>query len=106
MPTPFQWYRVLFSDGATLDVVAHTDSSTMRGWAYERHYGRKSSGSGADRDRIEGVAHLGLAYVHDPDTDAPVSQVEDCPPKKPTRKKATDVRPGPDPAPDPGTANE
>ena len=65
MPVPIRCYRVMFSDGATLDVLAHQDDSRMREWAIERHYGHTSSEANAKKHpehRIVGVADLGHEF--------------------------------------------
>lgn len=56
MPVPLFRYRVMFSDGECIDVVAPRDSSTMRDFALEMYYRQSKVGA---PPLIVGVADLG-----------------------------------------------
>jgi len=68
MPASVHRYRVMFSDGSTLDVLAaNGDSSTLRAFAFKHHYGKESGSKSVDpADRIEGVADLGEDHQYVP----------------------------------------
>jgi hypothetical protein len=62
-------YRVLFSDGQTVDFLSYADHSGIRGQMLDAHFGPKRPKEA--QDRIEGIAHLGEAYVYTPQPPAP-----------------------------------
>jgi|SRR5215831_6901354 len=72
LPFAINRYRVLFSDGDTIDFLSYSDHSGIRGEMLDAHYGPRSKVK-ADRgqDRIEGIAHLGQVYVHMPNVNWP-----------------------------------
>lgn len=70
IPVAIRRYRVLFSDGDTVDFLSYSDHSGIRGDMLDLHFGkgRKKNPHGAEsaEARIEGIADLGVVYVHTP----------------------------------------
>jgi len=51
--------RVMFHDGATLDVLTRCTDSRVNEFAFQHHYGHKTSAKGDNDERIVGIADLG-----------------------------------------------
>ena len=60
---PRRLFRFFFTDGTTQDVRATHDDSDLRGWVFERKFGKKSN-RGPDRHE-EGQAILAVAELAD-----------------------------------------
>jgi hypothetical protein len=64
LPFPINRYRVLFSDGATIDFLSYADHSGIREQMLEAHCGKRPKDE--TTHGIEGIAHLGQEYVYTP----------------------------------------
>jgi hypothetical protein len=67
LPFAVNRYRVLFSDGVTVDFLSYSDHSGIRGEMLAQHYGKVPRDK-EHLNRIEGIAHLGQEYVYTPCT--------------------------------------
>jgi hypothetical protein len=66
IPVAIRRYRVLFSDGATVDFLSYSDHSGIRAQMLELHFGKlPKAQQGADKG-IAGIADLDVVYVHTP----------------------------------------
>lgn len=67
IPFPVYRYRVLFTDGQTVDYLSYADHSGIRGQMLDQHFGKRpKTKPGESLEGIAGIAHLGEVYVHTP----------------------------------------
>lgn len=67
LPFPVYRYRVLFTDGATVDFLAYSDHSGIRGQMLDQHFGKRpKTRPGDSLEGIAGIAPMGQVYVHTP----------------------------------------